>query len=145
MKKEQAVQQKQENQSSLMSDLNQYRYLKNEYEIVKRSHMEVVGQMQKEKNEERGNLLRIREVMLKDLETKILKKINIIERFIASIDDSQIRRIVRLRMIDGCNWVQIAHKMKGNTEDSVKKAFYRYMKRIDEKQRRMLREIEEME
>ncbi len=145
MKKEQAVQQKQKNQSSLMSDLNQYRYLKNEYEIVKRSHMEVVGQIQKEKNEERGNLLRIREVMLKDLETKILKKINIIERFIASIDDSQIRRIVRLRMIDGCNWVQIAHKMKGNTEDSVKKAFYRYMKRIDEKQRRMLREIEEME
>lgn len=145
MKKEQAVQQKQKNQSSLMSDLNQYRYLKNEYEIVKRSHMEVVGQMQKEKNEERGNLLRIREVMLKDLETKILKKINIIERFIASIDDSQIRIIVRLRMIDGCNWVQIAHKMKGNTEDSVKKAFYRYMKRIDEEQRKMLREIEEME
>ena len=144
MRKEQAVPKKQKKQSSLMSDLKQYRYLKSEYEIVEKSRMEVIGQIQEEKDEERGNLLRIREVKLSELETMVLRKINQIETFIASIEDSQMRVIVRLRMIEGYSWVQIAHKIKGNTEDSVKKAFYRYIKQMDEEQRRLLREIEKM-
>lgn len=48
--------------------------------------------------------------------------------FIESIDDSHMRMIITYRIIENYSWWQVADAMGGgNTEDSVKKAFYRFM------------------
>ena len=72
-------------------------------------------------------LLNIRKSQLTKLEIKVLETLNDIEQFIASIDDSHIRRIVDLRFVEGLSWQGVACKIGGNTEDSVRKAFERYM------------------
>ena len=72
-------------------------------------------------------LLYARKATLSELEMELLETLNEVEEFIASISDSHIRRIVNLRVIDGLPWNEVARKIGGNTEDSVKKAFYRFM------------------
>ena len=72
-------------------------------------------------------LLYARKATLSELEIELLETLNEVEEFIASISDSRIRRIVNLRVIDGLSWNEVARKIGGNTEDSVKKAFYRFM------------------
>ena len=72
-------------------------------------------------------LLYARKATLSELEMELLETLNEVEEFIASISDSHIRRIVNLRVIDGLSWNEVARKIGGNTEDSVKKAFYRFM------------------
>lgn len=72
-------------------------------------------------------LLYARKATLSELEMELLETLNEVEEFIASISDSHIRRIVNLRIIDGLSWNEVARKIGGNTEDSVKKAFYRFM------------------
>lgn len=70
-----------------------------------------------------------RKSTLDALEIDLLQKTNEIEEFIASIDDSRIRRIVNLRYVEGMSWVDVATAMGGgNTEDTVRKAFERFMK-----------------
>lgn len=50
-------------------------------------------------------------------------------RYIAGVNDSLMRQILTQRFIEGKNWRQVARAIGGgNTEDSVKKAFYRYLK-----------------
>ena len=72
-------------------------------------------------------LLYARKATLSELEMELLETLNEVEEFIASISDSHIRRIVNLRVIDGLSLNEVARKIGGNTEDSVKKAFYRFM------------------
>ena len=72
-------------------------------------------------------LLYARKATLSELEMELLETLNEVEEFIASISDSHIRRIVNLRVIDGLSWNEVARNIGGNTEDSVKKAFYRFM------------------
>ena len=72
-------------------------------------------------------LLYARKATLSELEMELLETLNEVEEFIASISDSHIRRIVNLRVVDGLSWSEVARKIGGNTEDSVKKAFYRFM------------------
>lgn len=72
-------------------------------------------------------LLYARKATLSELEMELLETLNEVEEFIASISDSHIRRIVNLRVIDGLSWNEVARRIGGNTEDSVKKAFYRFM------------------
>ena len=74
-------------------------------------------------------LLYARKATLSELEMELLETLNEVEEFIASISDSHIRRIVNLRVIDGLPWNEVARKIGGNTEDSVKKAFYRFMEK----------------
>ena len=57
----------------------------------------------------------------------LLETLNQVAEFIASIQDSHIRRIVNLRVIDGLSWNEVARRIGGNTEDSVRKAFERLM------------------
>lgn len=53
---------------------------------------------------------------------------NQIMRFIAGVEDSMIRQIITYRHIDMMKWRDIAQKIGGgNTEDSVRKAYSRYM------------------
>lgn len=73
-------------------------------------------------------LLKERKDMLEILELELLRQTNDVEKYIRSVQDSQIRRIISLRVIESLTWNEVADEMGGgNTEDSVKKAFYRYV------------------
>lgn len=53
-----------------------------------------------------------------------------IEQYIRSVEDYQIRLILHYRFVDLMPWNQVARKIGGNnTEDGVKKACYRFLKR----------------
>lgn len=73
-------------------------------------------------------LLFARKATLSELEMELLETLNEVETFISSVKDSHMRRIISLRVVDGLSWNKVADKIGGgNTEDSVKKAFYRFM------------------
>lgn len=73
-------------------------------------------------------LLHTRKAILSELEIELLESVNEAEKFIASITDSHMRRIVNLRVIEGLSWNKVADKMGGNNnEDSVRKAFDRFV------------------
>ena len=73
-------------------------------------------------------LLNQRKSTLEILEFDLLKKTNEVEEFIASINDSRMRRIINLRFIEGLPWNKVADNIGGlNSEDGIKKAFYRFM------------------
>ena len=75
-------------------------------------------------------LLYARKATLTSLEMELLETLNQVEEFIASVNDSRMRRIINLRFIEGLSWNKVADRIGGgNTEDSVKKAFYRFMER----------------
>lgn len=73
-------------------------------------------------------LLYARKATLASLEMELMETLNKVEEFIASVDDSRMRRIITLRFIDNLSWNKVADRIGGNnTEDSAKKAFYRFM------------------
>ena len=73
-------------------------------------------------------LLYARKATLASLELELMEMLNQVEECIASVDDSRMRRIITLRFIDNLSWNKVADRIGGNnTEDSVKKAFYRFM------------------
>jgi hypothetical protein len=76
------------------------------------------------------SLLYARKATLVNLELELLETLNQVEEFIASVEDSRMRRIITLRFIDNLSWNKVAnHIGGGNTEDSVKKSFYRFMEK----------------
>ena len=73
-------------------------------------------------------LLYARKATLSELEMELLETLNEVEAFIASVKDSHMRRIISLRVVDGLSWNKVAdHIGGGNTEDSTRKAFNRFM------------------
>ena len=73
-------------------------------------------------------LLYTRKATLNGLEMELLETLNQVEEFIASVKDSRMRRIINLRFIENLSWNKVADRIGGgNTEDSIKKAFYRFM------------------
>lgn len=72
-------------------------------------------------------LLCERKTTLIELEMELLETLNRVEEFIASVKDSHVRRIINLRVVEGLSWNDVARIMGGNTEDSVRKAFERFM------------------
>lgn len=76
------------------------------------------------------SLLYARKATLASLEMELLEALNRVEEFIAGVDDSRIRRIITLRFIDNLSWNKVADRIGGNnTEDSVRKAFTRFMEK----------------
>lgn len=76
-------------------------------------------------------LLYARKTTLSLLESDIDEKIVEVEQFISSISDSRIRRIIDLRYINNLSWNDVAIKIGGgNTEDTVRKQFERYMEKL---------------
>lgn len=66
---------------------------------------------------------------LKFAYTKTLTEFNKLIKYICSIPDNQTRLIFYLRFVEGLKWNNIADQIGGNnTEDSVKKRCYRYIK-----------------
>ena len=75
-------------------------------------------------------LLYARQTTLTNLEIELMETINQIELFISSVDDSLMRRIINLRFIEKLSWNKVADRIGGgNTEDSIKKTFYRFMEK----------------
>jgi hypothetical protein len=59
---------------------------------------------------------------------KCFFELNRINRFINSVDDSQIRMILSLRYINGLSWLQIAASIGGgNTDDGVRMVHNRFL------------------
>lgn len=57
-----------------------------------------------------------------------------IEQFINSIEDSQMRRIIRLKYIRGYSWGEVANRIRGNnTRDSVRMMCKRFLKNFSKK------------
>lgn len=73
-------------------------------------------------------LLRTNLEKLQKAENKSIEMLNEIEEYISAIDDYLIVRIIRLRVIEGKSWNDVAQNIGGSTVDSVKKAYYRYVK-----------------
>lgn len=75
-------------------------------------------------------LLCSRKATLTSLEMELLETLNQVEEFIASVDDSRMRRIINLRFIENLSWQQVAKRIGGgNTDETVRKAFYRFMEK----------------
>lgn len=75
-------------------------------------------------------LLYSRKATLTSLEMELLETLNQVEEFIASVDDSRMRRIINLRFIENLSWQQVAKRIGGgNTDETVRKAFYRFMEK----------------
>ena len=75
-------------------------------------------------------LLNARQETLLKLEIELMQIVNDIELFISSIDDSFMRRIINLRFIERLSWQQVADRIGGNTEDSVRMQFERFMQKM---------------
>lgn len=75
-------------------------------------------------------ILNGRKLALDKQETKLLQMVSDIEEFLNGIEDSFIRRIINLRVIEQLSWNKVADKMGGyNTEDSVRMTFERFLKK----------------
>lgn len=75
-------------------------------------------------------LLYARKATLQLLEDDLLQKTNEVEEFISSIDDSRMRRIINLRFLENFSWNRVADYIGGgNTEDSTRKTFTRFMEK----------------
>ncbi len=58
---------------------------------------------------------------------KCFYELNRINRYIESVEDSQMRMILSLRYVNGLSWQQIAVSIGGNTSESVRKAHDRFL------------------
>lgn len=73
------------------------------------------------------------EARIEYLEKEIDKHKNAIENFVCSIDDIYLRTIFRLRFERGLAWKTVATVVGGgNTEDNVRAACYRYLKKLSQ-------------
>lgn len=74
-------------------------------------------------------LLRKNIRLLKERKAKAAEQVIEVEKYISSIDDSRMRRMVTLRYIDDLPWWKVANRMgRGHTEDSCKKQMERFLK-----------------
>lgn len=70
-----------------------------------------------------------------DAETiSLLTRLSVLERsrdqiqeYINSIDDFQTKKMFILRFVHGYSWLQVAHKIRGNTADSCRMRVIRYL------------------
>lgn len=76
------------------------------------------------------SLLILRKKRWSEIEEKLDKQISEIEEYINSIDDSQMRRMIKYKYIEELSWQQVAERMGGgNTADGCRKALDRYLKK----------------
>ena len=79
---------------------------------------------------DRKNLLSKRLKKKQELKEQIDKKVFEIDKFLNTISDSLIRRIIYYRYIEHLSWGMVAAKIGGNnSEDSVRKALDRYLEK----------------
>lgn len=65
---------------------------------------------------------------LETAELDVLDKLTEVEKFIKELDDSYMRRIIRMRVVERMPWKRITAKLGySTTEESVKMSYYRFM------------------
>lgn len=75
-------------------------------------------------------LLYARKATLASLEMELMETLNKVEEFIASVEDSRMRRIITLRFNDNLSWFKVAERLGGkSTADSVRMEFNRFMEK----------------
>lgn len=89
-------------------------------------HFKIEGVRSQKHSELRMVLMGYQENLLKR-EIKAMQIVNDIELFISEIDDALMRRIIDLRFIERLSWQEVADRIGGNTEDSVRMQFERFM------------------
>lgn len=123
-------------------DLEQYRSLKREIDILEKELHKITNQSPysmnfngmprsgniADKTGEMAALVADIEVMLKDRKYRCMFMRKKIERFIDSIEDSETRTIVRLRAIDNLSWRDIAIKLGKSDRAYPKRRYYRVVK-----------------
>lgn len=73
------------------------------------------------------NVVRIQE--RKEHLERMIQQRNRLEQFIDNVPDAFIRYVLTLRFMENMSWKEVAYTAgAGNTEDSVKKRCYRYLK-----------------
>ncbi len=78
--------------------------------------------------DEKLDRLRRYKTQLQDSEKRAVELVSEVEKYINSIEDCRMRRIIRYRFIDKLSWNTVADKMGGNnTEDSIRKAVTRFL------------------
>ena len=61
---------------------------------------------------------------------KCFYELNRLNRYINTVEDSQLRTMLALRYVNGLSWVQVAHSIGGgNSADSVRKAVNRFFEK----------------
>ena len=62
---------------------------------------------------------------------ELMETLNQVEEFIASVEDSRMRRIITLRFNDNLSWFKVAERLGGkSTADSVRMEFNRFFDRL---------------
>lgn len=75
-------------------------------------------------------LLYARKATLASLEMELIETLNQVEEFIASVENSRMRRIITLRFINNLSWLKVAERLgRNSTADSVRMEFNRFMEK----------------
>lgn len=78
-------------------------------------------------------LIEVKDRLRKEQEDYIKEQL-VLEEYLRSVPDYQTRLILTLRFVDLMSWQKIAYRIGGNnTEDSVKKKAYRFIKESQKK------------
>jgi DNA-directed RNA polymerase specialized sigma subunit len=123
-------------------ELEQYRSLKREVEILEKELHKITHQSPysmnfngmprsgkiADKTGELAALVADIEGMLKDRKYWCLHMRKKIERFIDSIEDSETRIIVRLRVFEEMTWTDIAKRLGKSDREYPKRRYYRVVK-----------------
>ena len=73
-------------------------------------------------------MLEQQKTLLETMENHLVLRTYEVQKYVCSIKDSLTRRIVEYRVFQGLRWSEVAEKIGGNnTEDGVKKVFYRFI------------------
>jgi len=72
--------------------------------------------------------LYLNKAQLENAELELLEILGEVEEYIQSIEDSRMRRIIRLRYVDEMQWLKVAQNMGGQaTADSVRMEHNRFL------------------
>lgn len=135
-----------------LQDLKELRYMQGEIAALREREREIVHRMtyaasvpaaaRVKGDDGRTGEERYRDALEQVQENLCRRRLALAEKeaavtaYIGSVPDSLVRQILAFRFVGGLSWTAVANKIGGgNTEESVKKAFYRFFaKEIRERQ-----------
>lgn len=93
------------------------------------SHTVTIMGIESDKLIRKKAMLETFQAKLERLHDQILVKTIMAFEYIESVDDSRMRTILTLRYVERKTWVQIAHRMKAQSADSVRKEHDRFFQK----------------
>lgn len=108
-----------------MTQLRQLRDLKAEAADLARRILEI-----KREDNPDADALRELSALYSSMRERILTELAQAEREIQGVPDPRLRRVLRLKYLDGLTWTQIAVRVDGrpDTGESIRKAVQRYFR-----------------